>query len=296
MSDLRRPRSPSGQLRLAALEQRIDAELATGRHAELVGELEALISEHPLRERLRCQLMVALYRSGRQAEALETYQAARRALVEELGIEPARQPREPSRRSSPPATRTPTSPRWAGRPRCRRGVFVGRKARAGRACGRPRRRSLAAGAFSCSWASPASERAGSPRRPMARAMSLRTAGVVLPLLGGGGPRLLALESSRFGPTSGMATLRSGARSSERVPRISPGSSSNRVGTFPIGRAAILEDEALSPVRRSRRVSAERAAEPTDRAGPGRPSPPPTRHRLLLRFLARELPVCVCVCG
>jgi DNA-binding SARP family transcriptional activator/tetratricopeptide (TPR) repeat protein len=82
------------ELRLVALEQRIDAELASGRHAELVGELEGLVGEHALRERMRGQLMLALYRSGRQAEALEAYREARRALVEELGIEPGRQLRE----------------------------------------------------------------------------------------------------------------------------------------------------------------------------------------------------------
>src|SRR5262245_43424195 len=76
------------ELRLAALEARIDADLADGRHAAVVGELEALVLEHPLRERLRAQLMLALYRSGRQAEALAAYQDARRALVDELGIEP----------------------------------------------------------------------------------------------------------------------------------------------------------------------------------------------------------------
>jgi DNA-binding SARP family transcriptional activator len=76
------------ELRLAALEERIEADLAFGRHAQLVGELEALVRDHPLRERLRAQLMLALYRSGRQAEALEAYQDARRTLVEELGIEP----------------------------------------------------------------------------------------------------------------------------------------------------------------------------------------------------------------
>ena len=76
------------ELRLSALEQRIEADLALGRHAELVGELEALVSEHPLRERLQRQLMLALYRSGRQAEALESYRAARQALVEQVGIEP----------------------------------------------------------------------------------------------------------------------------------------------------------------------------------------------------------------
>ena len=76
------------ELRLATVEERIDAELEPGRDAALVGELEALVAEHPLRERLRGQLMLALYRSGRQAEALETYQSLRRALVDELGIEP----------------------------------------------------------------------------------------------------------------------------------------------------------------------------------------------------------------
>ena len=76
------------EARLTALEQRIDADLACGRHAALVGELEALVSEHPLRERLWAQLMLALYRSSRQAEALEAYRAARRSLSDELGLEP----------------------------------------------------------------------------------------------------------------------------------------------------------------------------------------------------------------
>jgi DNA-binding SARP family transcriptional activator len=76
------------ELRLNALEDRIDADLALGDHRELVGELEALVQHHPLRERLRGQLMLALYRCGRQAEALEAYQRTRRALVDELGIDP----------------------------------------------------------------------------------------------------------------------------------------------------------------------------------------------------------------
>ena len=76
------------ELRLAALERRIDLDLEDGRDAALVGELEGLIAEHPLRERLRGQLMLALYRRGRQAEALAAYQAARGTLVESLGIEP----------------------------------------------------------------------------------------------------------------------------------------------------------------------------------------------------------------
>jgi DNA-binding SARP family transcriptional activator len=79
------------EMRLAALEQRIDADLAVGRHAELVGELEALVTRHPLRERLRGQLMLALYRSARQAEALDAYRAARNELSEELGLEPSEQ-------------------------------------------------------------------------------------------------------------------------------------------------------------------------------------------------------------
>jgi DNA-binding SARP family transcriptional activator len=74
--------------RLVALEQRIDADLETGRDAELVGELEELIEENPLREHFRWQLILALYRSGRQAEALEVYRETRRLLVEELGLEP----------------------------------------------------------------------------------------------------------------------------------------------------------------------------------------------------------------
>ena len=73
---------------LDALESRIDADLALGRHAELAGELQALVRSHPLRERLRAQLMLALYRSGRQSEALDAYADARRTLVGELGLEP----------------------------------------------------------------------------------------------------------------------------------------------------------------------------------------------------------------
>jgi DNA-binding SARP family transcriptional activator/DNA-binding beta-propeller fold protein YncE len=74
--------------RLVVLEQRFDADLALGRHAQVIAELEALVSEQPLRERPRAQLMLALYRVGRQAEALESYQDARRTLLEERGMEP----------------------------------------------------------------------------------------------------------------------------------------------------------------------------------------------------------------
>jgi predicted ATPase/DNA-binding SARP family transcriptional activator len=74
--------------RLAALELRVEGDLNAGRHAELLPELQRLVSDHPLRERLHAQRMLALYRCGRQAEALEAYRQARRTLVEELGIEP----------------------------------------------------------------------------------------------------------------------------------------------------------------------------------------------------------------
>jgi predicted ATPase/DNA-binding SARP family transcriptional activator len=112
------------ELRLTTLENRIEADLACGRHGELVGELESLIAEHPLRERLRGQLMLALYRGGRQADALEAYQAARHTLVEELGIEPGPELQDlnrailsqdpelaaPVRRAEPAAIRVPVPP------------------------------------------------------------------------------------------------------------------------------------------------------------------------------------------
>ena len=82
------------ELRLGLTEDRFAAELALGRGAELVPELEKLVSEAPARERPRAQLMLALYRAGRQADALETYRAARRTLVEEFGLEPGRELQE----------------------------------------------------------------------------------------------------------------------------------------------------------------------------------------------------------
>ena len=111
--------------RLAALEDRIDADLALGKHTVLVGELDALVREHPLRERLQAQLMLALYRSGRQADALERYQDARRVLIDQLGIEPGPELKELERAilaqdrslQPPPATlRSPQSSPDAGPP------------------------------------------------------------------------------------------------------------------------------------------------------------------------------------
>jgi len=77
------------EARLAALEDRIEADLAIGRNRDLVGELEWLVAQHPYRERLRAQQMLALYRSGRQADALVAYRETRRVLTDELGIEPS---------------------------------------------------------------------------------------------------------------------------------------------------------------------------------------------------------------
>jgi DNA-binding SARP family transcriptional activator len=77
------------ELRLSALEDRIAADLSLGKDADLIDELEALVREHPLRERLRAYLMLALYRAGRQADALDAYRGARAALREELGLEPS---------------------------------------------------------------------------------------------------------------------------------------------------------------------------------------------------------------
>jgi DNA-binding SARP family transcriptional activator len=113
------------EMRLTALEHRIDADLELGEHEELVPELEALVAADPLRERLRGQLILALYRGGRQGEALETYRETRRVLVDELGIEPSAELRELERailRQDPalaaavaaeaPVTAEPPSGRW----------------------------------------------------------------------------------------------------------------------------------------------------------------------------------------
>jgi predicted ATPase/DNA-binding SARP family transcriptional activator len=86
------------ELRVAVLERRLEADLRLGRHGDVAGELEALVARYPLREGLRRQQLLALYRSGRQAEALAAYQHARRALADQLGIEPSSTLRELERR------------------------------------------------------------------------------------------------------------------------------------------------------------------------------------------------------
>jgi DNA-binding SARP family transcriptional activator len=82
------------EARLAALEDCVEAELALGHHDELVSELTDLVVREPLRKHLRAQLMLCLYRSGRQAEALELYRETRTRFVSELGIEPSRSLKE----------------------------------------------------------------------------------------------------------------------------------------------------------------------------------------------------------
>ena len=86
------------ELRLAATEQRLDAELELGRHTRVLAEIETLVLDHPLRERPRALLMLALYRAGRQAEALDVYRMTRDSLVGEYGIEPSAALRELERR------------------------------------------------------------------------------------------------------------------------------------------------------------------------------------------------------
>ena len=105
------------ELHLDTIEGRIEADLASGTHEALVPELEALIATHPYRERLRGHLMLALYRVGRQAEALEAYKNARRALVEELGIDPTAELQELERAilRQDPALAPPTHGRAATR-------------------------------------------------------------------------------------------------------------------------------------------------------------------------------------
>jgi predicted ATPase/DNA-binding SARP family transcriptional activator len=103
---------------LAALELRVDADLAAGRHDELIGELQRLTRHHPWSERLHGQLMLALYRSGRQADALEAYRDARAALVDELGVEPGPELRNLERAilGHGPAAQAPAPPAPAGQP------------------------------------------------------------------------------------------------------------------------------------------------------------------------------------
>ncbi|MEO3805139.1 BTAD domain-containing putative transcriptional regulator [Nonomuraea sp. B1E8] len=107
------------EMRLAVAEERAELELRLGRHSELAAELEALLAEHPLRERLRGLLMLALYRSGRRAGALEAYRMGRRLLADELGLDPGPELRrlEAAILADDPELRAPPRPaRQAGAP------------------------------------------------------------------------------------------------------------------------------------------------------------------------------------
>ena len=119
------------ELHVTVLENRIDADLEAGNHAGLVGELEALIAANPVRDRLRGQLILTLYRCGRQAEALEVYRETRRVLADELGLEPSPELRElerailqhdPALRGSPVRTAVATQP--GIRPGRRRRIYI----------------------------------------------------------------------------------------------------------------------------------------------------------------------------
>jgi DNA-binding SARP family transcriptional activator len=133
------------ELRLVALETRIDADLQQGRHRELIGELEAILAQEPSREGLAAQLMIALYRSGRQAEALAVYQRIRRQLVEQLGLEPGPElgalqsqilERSPALARDIPAGGTPLRPRSELAPEAVESSFVANIERAERS-GKP---------------------------------------------------------------------------------------------------------------------------------------------------------------
>ena len=117
------------ELRMSAVEDRVDAELALGRHAPIAGELSAFVAEHPLRERLRAQLMVALYRCGRQADALRAYQDGREVLAEELGLDPGPELRalEASILAQDPALAAPDSQPTLGNLPAPVTSFVGRE-------------------------------------------------------------------------------------------------------------------------------------------------------------------------
>ena len=108
------------ELRLAATEEWLEVRLAAGQHAELVGELTDLVARHPLRERLHGQLMLALYRAGRQADALAAFQRARQILDDELGLDPSPAAARAGAGDAPPGPRPGRTPRPSSRRQPRR--------------------------------------------------------------------------------------------------------------------------------------------------------------------------------
>ena len=201
------------ELRASVTEERIAADLELGRHADLVGELQELVTRYPLRERLRRQLMLALYRSGRQADALEVYQDARRALTDELGIEPGRELRDlqesmlrqdPALDRSEPVDGAVAAGRGARHLRRARARAEPAGRRAGRRAGR-------------TWADGAGRgRARNRQEPPGR--RARGAGQGERRAGGGGPMLGSGWSSGVLAVGAVAArLRPGARA-RRAPR------------------------------------------------------------------------------
>ena len=211
------------ELRLTALMDRIDCDLALGRHEQVLGELSLLVREHPLRERLRAQQMLALYRADRQAEALDAYAEARRTLVDDLGIEPseALQRLQQAILRHDPSLETPdghrSSQRSAGRARlCRpTGRPTGVEERAPRRRFRPRRWQLALAAVAIIAAAAAAAVTSPPRLRRHRTSS-RTASSGSTRSSG---KIVSVDSgrSRAGSDRRSPRARSGRPTSALVP-------------------------------------------------------------------------------
>ena len=248
------------ELRASVTEERIAADLELGRHADLVGELQELVTRHPLRERLRRQLMLALYRSGRQADALEVYQDARRALTGELGIEPGRELRELQEamlRQDPALDHVAEA---AGTQAPERGSFVGREREladlvglAGRRAGRARSDGAGHGRAR-DRQEPPGRRADGPGPGAQGARGGR------PLLGGGrGARVLALGAvaARLQPRARARGPEGPAGERRRRPGPAAARARRAVRRPATTARSGLRGRALPPVRSGHGVPAQR---------------------------------------
>ena len=265
------------ELRLTALEDRIDADLELGAHGELVAELERLVTDNPVRERLARQLMLALYRSGRQTESLEAFRRTREGLLE-LGLEPSRSLRDLERAILNQDPALDASDRTEPEPAVGADQFVGRDEELGRpTCGgRPRSRGTQQRV-------PAGRRAGDRQEPPGRRGRSARRGPrgdrpLGPRLGGG------RRAGVLGLGPGAALLRPGRRSRHASPAAGPGRAGDRPdasrasrGPPRPGRAdgARVRGGALSPVRRRGLVSARGGGDAA--AGADLRRPPRRRH-------------------